>query len=372
MKALETARRHIAENNPQQAESVLVSQYRQFPECAQIAFLFAEARAPREPDEVNASMQSFSRTHDSDPQYLYVRALCTYYRGQDGFGAAQKILKHVLEHDPDNSASRILLKKIRAVEQHKESGNTAFREKRFADALKHYTDAIDVDGTNKRMNATLRGNRSATKLELKDYQGAMLDCDFAINHGNDAPKMYARRSRIYEAMEKMDDALRDLQQAAERDEAYAQEVHQLKVRVKRSKRKDYYKILGIEQRGATEDGIKRAYKKAALQWHPDKWAHSSDEEKRIAEEKFKEIGEALAVLSDPRKKQMYDNGQLDDNVEGSGGGGGGGFGGNMDMSDFLNMMAMNGMMGGGGGGMGGGRRRQQAQGFPPGFSFSFE
>lgn len=63
---------------------------------------------------------------------------------------------------------------------------------------------------------------------------------------------------------------------------------------------DYYKILGITK-DASEGEIKKAYRKLALKYHPDK--NSGD---KTAENKFKEISEAYAVLSDPEKKQQYD------------------------------------------------------------------
>lgn len=63
--------------------------------------------------------------------------------------------------------------------------------------------------------------------------------------------------------------------------------------------KDYYDILGI-QKGASEDDIKKAYRKQALRYHPDKNKSPG------AEEKFKEIAEAYDVLSDPQKKDIYD------------------------------------------------------------------
>lgn len=66
---------------------------------------------------------------------------------------------------------------------------------------------------------------------------------------------------------------------------------------------DYYSILGISK-SATADEIKKAYRKQALEWHPDK--HS--ENKEAAEKKFKEINEAYQVLSNPSKKQVYDAG----------------------------------------------------------------
>lgn len=63
--------------------------------------------------------------------------------------------------------------------------------------------------------------------------------------------------------------------------------------------KDYYKTLGI-CKGSTEEDIKKAYRKQALKWHPDK------NKSGAAEEKFKEIAEAYEVLSDPKKREVYD------------------------------------------------------------------
>lgn len=106
--------------------------------------------------------------------------------------------------------------------------------------------------------------------------------------------------------------------------------------------KDYYSILGID-RNATEDQIKSAYKKQALKWHPDRHANESEEQKKEAEEKFKEIAEAYAVLSDPDKKRKYDTyGSVDDipDFGGFGGGfpgfGGGAFG-DLDGDDIFNI-----------------------------------
>src|SRR5512138_2422347 len=64
--------------------------------------------------------------------------------------------------------------------------------------------------------------------------------------------------------------------------------------------KDYYKILGVE-RNASEDDIRKAYRKLAMQYHPDRNPNNKE-----AEEKFKEINEAYQVLSDPQKRTHYD------------------------------------------------------------------
>lgn len=81
--------------------------------------------------------------------------------------------------------------------------------------------------------------------------------------------------------------------------------------------KDYYSVLGI-QKGASDDEIKKAYRKQALKYHPDKNKSAG------AEEKFKEIAEAYDVLSDPKKKDIYDRFGEEGLKGGAPGGGGGG------------------------------------------------
>jgi len=77
--------------------------------------------------------------------------------------------------------------------------------------------------------------------------------------------------------------------------------------------KDYYKILGVSQ-AATDEDLKKAYRKLALKYHPDKNKSAG------AEEKFKEIAEAYDVLSDPTKRQVYDK-YGEEGLKGGGGAG---------------------------------------------------
>ncbi len=117
-------------------------------------------------------------------------------------------------------------------------------------------------------------------------------------------------------------------------------------------KRDYYEVLGI-QKDASPEEIKKAYRKAAMKYHPDR--NPGD---KAAEEKFKEVGEAYEVLSDSDKRQRYDQfgfAGVDPNFAGGQGGYGGGFGGFGDFGDLGDIF---------GEFFGGGSRRGSAQSAP--------
>lgn len=109
-----------------------------------------------------------------------------------------------------------------------------------------------------------------------------------------------------------------------------------------SSKRDYYEILGVDKSASAAE-IKKAYRKLAIKYHPDK--NPDDKE---AEEKFKEAAEAYEVLSDENKRARYDQ----FGHAGMGGAAGGGFGGGMNMEDIFSQFGD--IFGGGFGGFGGG------------------
>ena len=98
-----------------------------------------------------------------------------------------------------------------------------------------------------------------------------------------------------------------------------------------AQKRDYYEVLGVEKT-ASEEEIKKAYRKIAIKYHPDR--NPGDKQ---AEEKFKEAAEAYNILHDPQKRQQYDQFGFDGPM-GGGAGGFGGFGGaSMNMDDIFSM-----------------------------------
>ena len=123
-------------------------------------------------------------------------------------------------------------------------------------------------------------------------------------------------------------------------------------------KRDFYDILGVAKNASAEE-IKKAYRKLAIKYHPDK-----NPDDKAAEEKFKEAAEAYEVLSNPEKKQRYD--QYGHAGVGSAAGGGGYGGGGMNMEDIFSQFGdifggggspFDSFFGGGGQSRGGGGRR---------------
>ncbi|XP_006822425.1 dnaJ homolog subfamily C member 7-like, partial [Saccoglossus kowalevskii] len=145
---------------------------------------------------------------------------------------------------------------------------------------------------------------------LNKVEEAIEDCTKAIELDDKYVKAYLRRAKCYTDSEKYEEAVRDYEKVYQMDKNRENRrlLEKAKLELNKSKRKNYYKILGVEK-NASKDAIKKAYKKRALKHHPDRHANASDEERKQNEIKFKEIGEAYGVLSDAKKRSRYDGGE---------------------------------------------------------------
>ncbi|CAG8722029.1 12689_t:CDS:2, partial [Cetraspora pellucida] len=257
----------------------------------------------KEYGEASRIANEILRGDQQNPDAHVLRARILYVEGDNQKAAAH--CQEALRCDPDHSKARILLRRARSIESQKNAGNEAFKREDFNTAYNIYTAALEIDPENKNTNSKLYSNRSAVLVKLGKFTEAIKDMDKALELDPTFVKVLKRRADTYMKLEKYNEAVQDLKTALEIDstnQEIRRELHNAERELKKASRKDYYKILGIPK-DASENEIKKAYRKAALQHHPDKNCGDSE-----AEVKFKEIGEAYAILSDPVKKQRYDSG----------------------------------------------------------------
>lgn len=302
-------------------------------------------------DAQNIAM-TLLRNNSADPEALVLRGRALY-----GSGENEKAIQHfrqALSCDPDYKDAVKYLRMVQKLDRMKEEGNGHFKGGRYQQAVETYTNALEVDPMNKGTNSKILNNRAMCYSRLKQWSDAIGDCDKALQLDPSYTKARKTRAKALGESGNWEEAVRaykSVQENNPEEPGIGKDVRNAELELKKSKRKDYYKILGVEK-DAGEHEIKRAYKKLAVKWHPDKNMNDPD-----AETKFKEIQEAHETLTDPQKRERYDSGvDLMDPGEGFGGGGspfGGGMGGMGGGVQIDPEMLFN-MMGGGGGGRGGG------------------
>lgn len=253
----------------------------------------------------------------SNADAIFVRGLTLYYGDNLDKGIIH--FERTLALDPDHKKAKIWRQKSKSLKEKKEKGNELFKNLKYREALAMYNEALTIDPLNKDTNSKLYYNRALVNTKLGNLNDAVTDCTEALKINEKYLKAILKRAKCHYDLENYEECVKDYENALKLEKTM--EIRNLlrdaKLQLKKSKRKDYYKILGVSK-NASDTEIKKAYRKRALVHHPDRHANASDQEKKEQEIKFKEVGEAYAILSDPSKKSRYDNGQDLDDAMGEG------------------------------------------------------
>ncbi|KAL2271873.1 hypothetical protein VTJ83DRAFT_1244 [Remersonia thermophila] len=321
--------------------------------------------------EVQNIAMSLLRFNSQDPEALVLRGRALYCQGEND--KAVQHFRKALSCDPDFRDAIKWLRTVQKLDRMKEEGNQQYKAGQWQAALDLYTQALGVDPANRGTNSKILQNRALCRIKLKQYDEAIADCEKAIQLDPQYLKARKTKANALGLAGKWEAAVREwksIQELDPEDRTIIREVRKAELELKKSLRKDYYKILGIEQ-NATDTEIKKAYRKLAIIHHPDKNPGDPN-----AEARFKDISEAYETLIDPQKRQRYDSGvDLQDPSDMFGGGGGGP---GMAGIDPEMLFSMFGGAGGFHGGAGpsfsfdprGGPRGRGGGGFPGGFHFS--
>ncbi|XP_031829885.1 tetratricopeptide repeat protein 2 [Nomia melanderi] len=246
---------------------------------------------------------------------LYVRAMCLYF--QDNIDKAFAHFQQVLRLAPDHAKALELYKRAKNLKKKKEEGNAAYKQNQYQTAYTLYTEALTIDPQNVATNAKLHFNKATAAAKCGLLQEAISECTEALKLDPNYLKALLRRASTYMILEDYEQAVQDLEKVSKmsNNREHKRLFMEAKLALNKSKRKDYYKILGIDKNASTDD-IKKAYRKRAMVHHPDRHSNATEGEKKEQEKKFKEVGEAYGILSDPKKRSRYDNGHDINDIDG--------------------------------------------------------
>lgn len=229
---------------------------------------------------------------------------------------------------------------IRELLSHKAAGNEAYQSGKLTTAVEHYTAAISCSVESRPFAAICFCNRAAAYRAMGQIIDALADCSLAIALDGNYFKAISRRAMLHEMIRDYGQASIDLQKFVslltnevdkktnqsgqpEKINELRQAQHKLSEMEEAARKEiplNMYIILGVDP-SASASEIKKAYRKAALKYHPDKagqslarndnpedgiWKEIAEEVHKDADRLFKMIGEAYAVLSDPSKRSRYD------------------------------------------------------------------
>lgn len=208
---------------------------------------------------------------------------------------------------------RQLLRSLAVAEDEKKRGNAAFKDAQWETACAAYTRAAEADvlRVDREMAAAVLGNRSAARRKLAMYDDALADAEESLRLWPGYTKARFRRALVLMQFERYAEALADLRVVQREDPSIAG-LSEWVLRAEHwgaSKQKNHYVVLGAPM-DATPEEIKRAHKRMALKWHPDK--ASAGCSKELCEERFKAIQEAFEFLSaqDAHRRDLYDFGKI--------------------------------------------------------------
>ncbi|KAI6709374.1 hypothetical protein PZA11_005050 [Diplocarpon coronariae] len=239
-------------------------------------------------------------------------------------------LRKCLHSDPDSKECKKLYRRGKTLDKQVTQINKHFEKKQYASALKLLLPAGDDVGLVQEIKDEVQEFRKVGTIpehapnnlyhgmlemvceayhELKNTKKSATWCDEVMSINENSLYGLLNKARRSMEAENYDAAISALKQAKEHHPG-AQQVNRLlqnaQIELKRSKTKDYYKVLGVP-RDSDELQIKSAYRKMIKVHHPDK-AHKNGVSKEDAEKKMASINEAYEVLSNPELRQRYDQG----------------------------------------------------------------
>ncbi|EFX71969.1 hypothetical protein DAPPUDRAFT_308628 [Daphnia pulex] len=244
----------------------------------------------------------------SDNTGAFMKLSKLYY----GLGEPEESLNQVrecLKLDPEHKECFPHYKKVKKVAKLVQDLQTNSNDNNYQGCITSAKKVLKVDPTVSELLFLAEDKLCHCHLQLGEHSESLEFCSSALARHTE-PRILCDRAEDYIALDMLDEAQQDYAKALEIEESFnrakegMQKVQKLQ---KQAKKRDYYKILGVKK-NANKREIVKAYRKQAQQWHPDNF-QNDEESRKKAEKKFIDIAAAKEVLTDPEKRQKYDNGE---------------------------------------------------------------
>ncbi|GFT71640.1 dnaJ homolog subfamily C member 3 [Nephila pilipes] len=243
----------------------------------------------------------------TDSQLRYLKLSELYYEIGDTEESLNAI-RECLRFDPDHKGCFTHYKYVKKIAGHLKAIEDFMNEGNYVDCIARAEKAIPLETKVHRIMYILRAKHCKCLNKAGKSNEAVTACTDALKIDPDDLHVLCERGDAHIANENYDDAIHDFQKASNIND-HSQRAHDGLRRAqklqKQAKKRNYYTILGVK-RTAGKREILKAYRKLAQKWHPDNF---QGDEKATAEKKFIDIAAAKEVLTDPEKRQKFDNGE---------------------------------------------------------------
>jgi DnaJ homolog subfamily C member 3 len=220
-----------------------------------------------------------------------------------------KEIRECLKLDPEHKLCFPFYKKVKKIDKFFIDAESSKEEKNFEECISSAQKVLKNEKDVQMIIYSANQILCSCSVKGDKFTDAITYCNDALKITKD-PSVLCDLAEALIGEEMYDDAIRTYQDALELDENLqrAKEgLERAKRLQKQSEKRDYYKILNVPRTATTRE-ITKAYRKMAQKWHPDNFA-TNESERKIAEKKFIDIAAAKEVLTDPEKRQQFDNGE---------------------------------------------------------------
>lgn len=266
-----------------------------------------------------SDIRSVTRLTSDNTGGYYKLASLHYQLGEADESLVQ--IRECLKLDPEHKDCYPFYKKLKKVAKFLTSSKEAAQAEEWDECVDNANRALKNEPQVENIRFHAYDRLCQCQFKKGDYSEAKKACSEALRI-QDEPRLYCDRAEVYLADEMYEEAVKDFRSALDKDEDFSRAkegIQKAQKLEKQAKKRDYYKILGVK-RTASKKEINKAYKKLAMQWHPDKF--QDEEDKKTAEKKFMDIAAAKEVLLDEEMREKYDQGEDPLDPESQQGGGG--------------------------------------------------